>query len=381
MPFRDPSATPFVARPHLVSRARALMPTFLRAHPCPFSGSRLAFLARSRLHAALPFPCARPSSRVRAPSCVRAFSRPPRHALIAPSHAHVPSCPLRASRPVSRPHHALVASRRVCAPTHPRTLVPVHLRAVALSRPSRPLRAVAPLLFHLVLVHVRPPPRPRALAPSCPSRRHPIVAFPPSAPLGRHARRAVAAFVPLVPLHISAGALAPSSCPYAPPSCTSHSRRASRLRRRASRLRRRASCLRHRPYAPPSCPYALPSCPYAPPSRPSPLRVAPTHRRRASRPAPSSCPYAPPSCASRLRRRASRICRAIAPVVPLPPRLAPTRRLRSCCAIACLGRFSCALVSPLRVSILRLMQLSRRCASRLVPRRLALSHACILVYM
>ncbi|KAA1478769.1 hypothetical protein DENSPDRAFT_886140 [Dentipellis sp. KUC8613] len=350
------------------------MPTFLPAHPCPFSGSRLAFLARSRLHAALPFPCARPSSRVRAPSCVWAFSRPPRHALVAPSHARAPSCPLRASRPVSRPHHALVASRRVCAPAHPRALVPVHLRAVALSRPSRPLRAVAPLLFHLVLVHVRPPPRPRALAPSCPSRRHPIVAFPPSAPLGHQARRAVAAFVPLAPLHISAGALAPSSRPYAPPSCASHSRRASRLRRRASRLRRRASRLCHRPYAPPSRPYA-------PPSRPSPLRVTPTRRRRASRPAPSSCPYAPPSCASRLRRRASRIRRAIAPVVPLPPRLAPTRRLRSRCAVACLGRFSRALVSPLRVSILRLTQLSHRCASRLVPRRLALSHACILVYM
>ncbi|KAA1479482.1 hypothetical protein DENSPDRAFT_886786 [Dentipellis sp. KUC8613] len=371
---------PLVARP-LVSRAHApSRPRCSRAYPCPFSGSRLPSLAGSRLHACPVFPpllsCLRalvallvalsprhcallvvlsphhcavarpraprtlfassgrsralttPSSsrrvtsrpRIRAPSCLCAC---------APSRSHAPHALFVLSCPSSRLTSSSCPSvpRRAVTPLaplpHRRLRAPLGLRApVALSRPSRPRRAViAPLALSPPLHRLRrrwtvaPTPllrTPRASYAPLSRATHPCCLHAPRrAPTRRRlARRA--AFAPVAPLALSR--------PYAPlswPPCPSPP-----LRHRAF------ACLGWRPRALVSPPMRRLLAPYAPPSRPlrrhrtsrrrrafvplaRPLR--PSHRRAGRAPVPASRPYALPSRPSRRlppfalsrRRRAS----------------------------------------------------------------------------
>ncbi|KAA1477325.1 hypothetical protein DENSPDRAFT_885002 [Dentipellis sp. KUC8613] len=327
---------PLVARPLLVSRAHApSRPRCSRAHPCPFSGSRLPSLAGSRLHACPVFPPL--LSWLRALVCLgflmpsscpprRALavpSRPPRRALTAPLRRRTPACPsypLRVIRPVSCPHHALLVASRCVASAHPSALVPVRHHALTPLTPSSRCRAPPP-------VSPRPRVRPSPVAPSRPSRRCPIATFAPLsavAPPSRRCRaprapRAVAAFAPPSP---------PLGCrPHAPPSHPSRILRAAVVRNAPS-LPSRPSRAPTRPCRAPTCrhlarraafapvaPLAL-SRPYAPSSWP-PCPSPPSRHRAFAR-----LGWRPRALVSPPMRRLLAPCAAFSPLAP-PSRLAP----------------------------------------------------------
>ncbi|KAA1479656.1 hypothetical protein DENSPDRAFT_886947 [Dentipellis sp. KUC8613] len=237
-------------------------------------------------------------------------------------------------------------------------------RHVARQRTS-PSRAPAPLV---------PRPSPRALpppfvAPSCPRRAG---SFLPRVPWAFSRCRALlfalscpcravviapshwfrAPFAPVAPVALSSRPLRVAISPVAPPlrpSRPSLCRAPTRTRRglRARRRRRAIARLGWRPRAPVSPPMRrllapctavtrrrVPSHPSVPPSHPPRRRRSPTHRhlapfpRRHPPPRPRLAPCAvaaplavvAPSCPS----RGLRAPRTVAPVVPPPPRLAPT---------------------------------------------------------
>ncbi|KAA1478895.1 hypothetical protein DENSPDRAFT_886255 [Dentipellis sp. KUC8613] len=407
MSFRGPSAMPLVARP-LVSRAHApLRPCCSHAYPCPFSGSCLPSLAGSRLHACPVFlpllswlallvalsprhrallvvlslhhcAVARPraprtlfasSGRSRAlttPSLSRRVTSRPRIrtpsclCTCVPLHSHTPHALFASSCPSSRltSSSCLSVPRRAVTPLvplpHRRLRAPLGLRTpVALSRPSRPCRAVvAPLALSLPLRRLR---RRWAVAPT-PLLRTPHTSYtPPSratCPRCLHAPRRAptrcrlarrAAFAPVAPLALSRP-YAPSSWPPCPLLLSCH-RTFARLSWRPHALVSPPMRRLLAPYAPPSRPLccclapcaavtprtavATPSLAVAPrcaavaPSVPPSFAYAPTPRSPSplsptpaplSRPyAPSSRPYAPPS-RPLCRCRTSCCCRAFVPL-------------------------------------------------------------------